>query len=252
MRSPPAHKPPYTVICLGWLGSEERQLRKYADVHVSLGATRVVLRSATVLDIFVRHRKLESVALSVLSEAGQPGLGGTPPPPIIIHAFSNGGAFVVWKLYEALLRGGSPHGLRIAGVVWDSAPALVTPETGAAAFCGTLQARWLQGPAYVAARALMHVALAWPPYASSMGGRFWAAMTAIPWASLYVYSLADEITLPGPLAELVATRTASQPSPQRSVVLGDTAHVQHLRKRPVEYTAALRAFVADVLEMPAS
>ena len=240
-----APPPRYTAICLGWLGSKDHHLQKYADIHLSLGASRVLVRTSSVTDLFLSHHNINNVALSVIKDVS---LGARPdgPDPVILHAFSNGGAFVVWKLM-ALLDSGAYPGFKIAGIVWDSAPATVTADTGASAFSSSIRYQWLQAPAYHIVRGILRIALLLKSYRRALDTDFWSAMASVPYASLYIYSTADRITLAAPLSALILERTHRLPTLQRSLVLSDSGHVRHLVMYPAEYVGAMTSFLQEVL-----
>jgi len=67
---------------------------------------------------------------------------------------------------------------------------------------------------------------------------FGAAMKAIPYAGLYVFSTADPITLAGPLQALVTERGQSFLTTQRILIFTDSGHVQHMMKHRREYENA--------------
>ncbi len=148
---------PFVSVCLGWLGAHERQLQRYADLHSNLGATRVLRRVAPAFNQFVNHRGLVLLAEDVLSTLQH----DHPHIPVIIHCFSNGGAFVLWKLRAALeeapLRFPSVH---IAGVIFDSAPAFVTRTTAARAVTSGIQSPLAQAAARAVASCVMGILLA--------------------------------------------------------------------------------------------
>ena len=243
---------PYVTICFGWLGCEERQLQRYADMHTVLGALKVYKYVAPAFDVALNHNNLTAMARSALERTK----ADYPATPIFLHCFSNGGAFVVRCLHDLISLPATSHdfeGVQIAGVIWDSAPAFISSDSAARAMTGGFRATFARNVAFsilkstlVACEAL-NVACGRDPK-DSVGSRFWSAMKTIPVASLYIYSRSDVITLAAPLDALVDSRSAALSAPQRRLVFLDTAHVQHMLGHPDEYIEAVRSFISEVLK----
>jgi hypothetical protein len=90
---------PVFLIC-GWAGSQDRSLRKYAELIASFGFPSVRSSQPT-RNIFSpieypRRRWAESLLDFTISQ------NLVPPRPIILYAFSNGGGFVVEQIYKIL------------------------------------------------------------------------------------------------------------------------------------------------------
>lgn len=242
---------PFVTICFGWLGCEERKLQRYADMHTSLGALKVYKYVAPAFDVALNHNNLTALARSALERAK----ADYPATRIFVHCFSNGGAFVVRRLYDLISLPATSRDfedVHIAGVIWDSAPAFMTPDSAARALTGGFREAFARNVAFsvlksalVGSKALAFACGRDPK--DSVGRRFWAAMESIPVASLYIYSRSDSITLAAPLDALIDSRSATLSMPQRRLVFSDTAHVQHMLGHPKEYSEAVSSFISEVM-----
>ena len=163
--------------------------------------------------------------------------------PIIVHCFSNGGGFVYaehlreWEAGRTTTLDPS----RIAGLVYDSAPAYLHTQAGARAVTESLPPGLLRTVLYYAFLGGMHV---WNAVAGDRGATgFWHVVTTAPalGPELYVYSQDDAITSAPELRELVQTRGAAG-VPVSSLVLASSPHVTHLRTAPATYAATVGAW----------
>jgi hypothetical protein len=140
---------PYTSLCLGWLGATERQLQRYGEMHIALGSTRVIQRIAPTYDQFMNHRGLSDIAEEVLSTLQR----DHAKVPVIVHCFSNGGAFVLWRLLQLLQADPARFGdVTLRGIIFDSAPATVTRITAARAMTSDIKHPLLRSVAFHAMR----------------------------------------------------------------------------------------------------
>jgi hypothetical protein len=122
------HAPVFLI--LGWAGSHDRSLRKYAELIASFGFPSVRSSQPTrnIFSPIERPRRQWAEALLDFTLSQKL----APPRPIIFYAFSNGGGFVVEQIYK-ILREEHPSKkfkavylpyLRrsILGCIFDSAP----------------------------------------------------------------------------------------------------------------------------------
>lgn len=239
------------VVLYGYVGSSPRVLEKYVQALCETGKTRLVYHTtAPTLDVFCRPgnmRRLAEASLNLLSErhAGE---------PVVIMAMSNGGAFVYANILRLLSEDGArPRDRRrysnlvISGVVFDSAPAYMTVDSGALAVSAGIKNSWARTIAYWIAYCLLPVMLV-VLIGSDGPRRFYALLAAdpLPAPVLYIYSAHDKLTDVGQLDALIEQRRARHPQGPgavRTLRIGElealSPHVAHLIKHPERYRAAI-------------
>ncbi|KAG0491506.1 hypothetical protein HPP92_004904 [Vanilla planifolia] len=132
----------WTVVLLGWLGAEEKHLRRYADIYIARGFRSVQfvvpLREVVGLDF---GRKLEEKVARLADELAHWCSDTTRDGKernLLFHTFSNTG----WLVYGALLRNLHSRGdviAKIKGCVVDSGAASeISSMIWAAGFCAAL------------------------------------------------------------------------------------------------------------------
>ncbi|KAG9392789.1 Protein of unknown function DUF829, TMEM53 [Carpediemonas membranifera] len=121
--------PPTATLLLGWLGSNNRKLRRYSEAYAGMGIpsigfvppmwywTKPDLRQKSMLTLMDR---LEA-ALEAQSFANS-------TPRLVVHAFSNNGALALSELFAGLGTSRYPLIARDLRVILDSAPAPVDPD----------------------------------------------------------------------------------------------------------------------------
>ena len=240
------------VVLFGWVGSSPRLLAKYASAFLAgapgsaASARRVYSTTARTLDVFVRPAGLRALAREALELLAQRHAG----EPAGLAYMSNGGAFVHLHVLEEL-RGARFGAVRVAGTVFDSAPAYLSQDSMARAPTAAIRSAPLRVAAYLALRILLPVVL---PLVHGLGvaQRFFAGFAAdpLPCPALYIFSAHDAITDCARLDALVAQRRAAHPLGARGIrtlrIAADepaSAHVAHLMRHPERYRSAL----ADLL-----
>jgi hypothetical protein len=116
------------IAIMGWAGAQDRALRKYAEMVASWGlpSIRSVQPAALLFSPIALPRRRWAERLLAFAAAQ----GLSPPRPLILYAFSNGGAFIIEQIAQLAARGSPEHAhLRrsILGCVFDSAPAYLHP-----------------------------------------------------------------------------------------------------------------------------
>lgn len=251
-------------LLLGWALSTDRQTRHYAGLLHELGVGTVLRATAGTYDTFFSRpgrRRLAEEALDALAEHA----ARHPGRPAWLFLMSNGGAFVYEEMLDALRRDGSDGtgggggaagaapgarrwgGVRLAGAVFDSAPAALTVRSASLGMTEFIRTPALRSLAYAAAVALHSTVLPPAPHNDA----FFAALRAdaLPLPALYIYSDDDVVTDAATLTEFVAWRRARHPlGPQRGVaelhITEPSAHVSHYRSHKARYVAAVRDFLA--------
>ncbi len=175
-----------------------------------------------------------------------------PEQQLIIHSFSNGGAFLVaehlrsWRQGEATTLDPS----RVAGLVFDSAPAYLHAAAGGKAMTASMAPGPLRSAAAAAVTVLSKV---WGASAGDRGPEgYWNLMRSfeplqreqgqLGCPELYIYSRDDAITHFSDLDRLVSHRDNLPRSHVLRTVLDSSPHVSHLKTCPNTYTELCAAF----------
>lgn len=127
---------PQLVVMCGWMDARLAHLEKYSSAYRLLfpAATILILRSrqSTFYSFRSSAKALEPAVRVVQQQIGpssaQLKLPTTPPPSILVHAFSNGGCRSVMQLDEQLRRL-NPDGLQAKAVSVPSSSAIVSELT---------------------------------------------------------------------------------------------------------------------------
>jgi hypothetical protein len=181
-----------------------------------------------------------------------------PRAPILVHLFSGGGFIFVGWVFQLLadLKSAEAAAVRgrIAGIVLDSSPALVTPDVSSRALVAAALGRPAAG---------IEAALPWlvKPTAAMVAGYLQLpfvreALVGVEaaWASaaprcplLCLYSDADALIEPAVVEQFMRARAADGCVTVARKFAG-SAHVDHLRRYPHEYAAQVAAFAADAVQ----
>ena len=178
-----------------------------------------------------------------------------PKGNMIIHSFSNGGAFLVAEHLRSWSKGESTtlDPARVAGLVFDSAPAYLHAGAGGKAMTASMP----PGPVRsTAAAAITVLSTVWGSLVGERGpDGYWKLMggfqplqrgdgTVCP--ELYVYSEDDTITHFSDLQGLVHGRAELPGSHVLEAVFRSSPHVSHLKTAPSTYAAICGAFAKYV------
>jgi hypothetical protein len=265
VRSTVPHKDDAPVVMLfGFWGAKPSILRKYAAEFSSRGMD-CVWAIAPFVSIMLRVRPLLHAfvvaAMGVLREVA----GGRK---VVLMAMSNGGCFpleTVWELRQAKhgkqsdvwgrrrldrleqLPAESVRGIHFAGTIFDSCPARFHVGRIATAASIAMGSGILGLLVYSFVYSVLSVIsmLDWlgllGPYSAEAFTR--TMETTTPYGpELFLYSRADKLTESEWVEEVISKRRAL---PGAKVVVQhfpESDHVDHLRKSPTEYRAALDEF----------
>jgi hypothetical protein len=266
-RSPAALAGGEVCMLLGWALSTDRQTRHYAGLLHELGVGTVLRATAGPYDTFFSRpgrRRLAEEALDALAAHA----AGHPGRPAWLFLMSNGGAFVYEEMLDALRSDGSDGtgggggaaaaaggprrrwgGVRLAGAVFDSAPAALTVRSASLGMTEFIRTPALRHAAYAAAYALHATVLPPAPHNDA----FFKGLRAdtLPLPALYIYSDDDVVTDAATLSEFVAWRRAHHPLGDRAGsavhelhITAPSAHVSHYRAHKERYVGAVRGFLA--------
>lgn len=180
-----------------------------------------------------------------------------PKAPILVHLFSGGGFIFMGWVFQLLAELKSPEAeavrSRIAGVVLDSSPAMVTADVSSRALVAAALGRpaegieaelpWLIKPA----AAIVDGYLRLPYVKDALVGMDTAWMQQAPACpKLFLYSDADVLVQPQ-VVEGFMQQQEKRGSRTYSYKWKDSAHVDHYRRYPQEYKQQLQQFVQRAL-----
>lgn len=180
-----------------------------------------------------------------------------PTAPIIIHLFSGGGFIFMGWVFQLLaeLNNADADAVRgrIAGVVLDSSPAMVSADVSTRALVAAALGRpaegierelpWLIKPA----AAIVDGYLRLPYVKDALVGMDKAWMQQAPSCpKLFLYSDADVLVQPE-VVEGFMQQQQKRGSATYSYKWKDSAHVDHYRQYPEEYKQQLQQFAQRVL-----
>ncbi|XP_023016825.2 transmembrane protein 53 [Leptinotarsa decemlineata] len=104
------------ILLFGWAGCKDKYLAKYSEIYERKGL--ITLRYiAPVKCLFWKRYQMITIAENLVKFLIDLNFDNNP---IIVHCFSNGGAFMYQNFSLALNK--SPKPLQIKGVIFDSAP----------------------------------------------------------------------------------------------------------------------------------
>lgn len=250
----PTSPPPRAIVLLlGWLGAKPRSLTKYSELYQAGNCVTLQGTASSVGIISYDHAYLRTFLRQAISEVMKIWKMYDSSTPIILHAFSNGGAFVIAEVLFWYKHSDEEIDIfrnHLAGYVFDSAPVFVTsPKTGMKAVAGNFPPgsayRW---PATAAAALWLY------GYKLLIGDEVHRIFrhnilnsNAYPYNQAFIYSATDSITPVADVEETISARRALNERDGKgqiiTVKLEQSEHVDHLRKYPTEY----RKFVEQVL-----
>lgn len=122
------------VVVLGWLGGQDRHVKKYSDMYCKMGGGRVTtVRSLCSIEqgVWKMHERNAAMAQELLDTLESDAeLAGRP---VILAPFSNGGCQVIEFLLRAAYSGDKKAQSfvqnRLAGYVYDSCPVKVSTHS---------------------------------------------------------------------------------------------------------------------------
>ncbi|PIL34039.1 hypothetical protein GSI_03748 [Ganoderma sinense ZZ0214-1] len=251
---------PTVILIFGWLGAKMATLRKYGDAYGKLypSSAQIVIQADS-----LRYWKLGSArdraVLPAVQNLKKMGLFSAapegPPPRILIHALSNGGAMSLWDMAAVLRKHNiqPPPGSKCA-IIFDSTPTPPTYTLTVRAFTAGMRG-WLRKLLTAGVLTVVfflsfviRTILRRPrPLTREIAGLNDPAL--LPWTSkatprLYLYSTAD-IIVPASSVEEHAAHARMAGFPVEMVNFGRSAHVSHARDYPEQYWDAVKGFWAQ-------
>lgn len=279
----PVTKPILTVVLLGWLGSQQKHLKKYAEWYNARGINAVTftLPMADILSLSAAAKAEDHVEhltdqLSSWLEEETEGQKGTERQ-LVFHTFSNTG----WLIYGVVLEKLSVKGNwvdRIKGCVVDSAPAAdLDPQVWASGFSAALLKKrssatnggGMRDSGIADSRHPVFVEASKPHIAESafltLLEKFFVVFLKIPWINnrlsqvitvlskeqppcpqLYIYSTADKV-IPSKMVESFMEKQRQQGRIVKSFNFESSPHVDHFRSFPEIYSKQVSNFLQECL-----
>lgn len=255
-------QPRAVVLLLGWWGAKAKQLAKYTKLYQDRNCLTVQAIAEKSAVLTHNNRSLDECALiavdhivKILDELENKKV------PVIFHAFSNGGAYLIERL-EILIqeaRDGKNHsesnktllvlGERLQGEVFDSAPAYPSAQSAVRAMSSVFTSSIMRALISILVTShyyydmILHHVFGFP------NGRkdFYKFManSRLCLKQAYVYSAADDITDVVMLEELIASRKKISDDIHVKK-FDDSLHVQHLRMHEVAYNQFVERFLQTI------
>eukprot|EP00803_Ostreobium_quekettii_P005072 evm.model.scf_277.4 EVM.evm.TU.scf_277.4 scf_277:25704-30844(-) len=232
------------VVLMGWLGCEDRHLKKYSDVVKGMGYSIVRTTCPSSVCMSYSAAPTTAYAKDVLDFLVASGLDTRRQ--MVFYIFSNNGAFV-WEKVARLLSTDrySMLAAHHRGTIFDSGPAYLSTTTAANALSTSVKNKLLK--LFLWCVTVVHLSVC--AFIDSIFRRadrpkqFWANMiedpTHVP--QLYLYCRNDKLSSSRKLDELVQQRKKRgvQVFSKRWDV---SRHCEHLRQHKDEYLTALKDF----------
>ena len=112
------------VLVLGWAGSNDKNVFKYAQIYEKLGYHTIRIAPSTRLSVFQPHLHKEYAIKLLDLIKSKPNLNDSP---IVVHTFSNAGTFFYRYVSEILNEENNPYEYlkkNVKTVIYDSGPGL--------------------------------------------------------------------------------------------------------------------------------
>jgi hypothetical protein len=253
------------VLLAGWLGCKPKNLNPYVQLYESLGFD-VIQKIPSTLMVFLsavscKEETTEKYA-NIPIEMTMHHLASTTIDEIqslnnshiLIHVFSNGGAFFWEALREMLSDERVVSNLRtkLMGIVFDSGPCDFSD--GLVAFSDALSFTSIDDRLLVDNQSKkIKEALGIEGDLKLRKQRacmYWKGMLTcqVEIPHLYICSKVDKLTPFAPLNELIGKRLKDKgPNYTMCLILEDSPHVLHYKKYPDEYTSSIKAFLHHCL-----
>jgi hypothetical protein len=260
--------PRAVVLLLGWWGAKAKQLAKYTKLYQDRNCLTVQAIAEKNAVLTHNNRSLDECALiaadhivKLLDELDNKKV------PVIFHAFSNGGAYLIERL-EVLIqeaRAGKSQsasnrtllllGARLQGQIFDSAPAYPTAQSAVRAMSSVFTSSIMRALVSILVTSHYYYDMVLHHVFGFPNGRkdFYKFMadSRLCLKQAYIYSAADDITDVTLLEELIASRRKITDD----IIVkkfDDSLHVQHLRMHEVAYTEFVERFLETIDSSPAS
>lgn len=251
------------VVMLGWHGAKARNVEKYAQVYEKMGFSSVSCTAPlhVTFGFETKQREYAQAIFGFVFEDDR--LADGVNNGVVIHVFSNGGGFVLWRLQDML--SGSPRsakstiepewisrlrkGITVAALVFDSAPCYPHPEAGASAI---IRGSQLPGPIrhLIAWVTVFLMGLAFKIFSGELPGPpYFRAMEELDLQCPEVYLYAKDDDLVDDLTPALINKKRERISQDshgcfiEAHAFDNSNHVIMLRTHPEEYERIIRSVV---------
>lgn len=255
-------KPRAILVLLGWWGAKRRHLAKYAEIYNADCQTVLVICDSVAFlgmgrfDKFIdscARQTMRTVVTLLKREERFADL------PVVTHAFSNGGAYVVYLMEQYIRRaesyklGSSDREWMLLSNHWraqllDSAPAWPGLETSVAAAKGIFRNPLLRLVVTITIHLVTlieDILLRGLLRRSDWRTDYTDAVSAsLVDYQAYIYSPADEVTDFRSLEKVIQSSQSKVVATKR---FEDSNHVEHMRKHPEAYRQFCCDFLTQVL-----
>jgi len=240
------------VVCVAWLGAQERHFRKYTQMWQAMGCPTLSIRPQTSSIVFPPLGDRQARSFLRELEGVREAHAGRH---MLLHVFSNAGFLFAGTALRLSARA-SKQGevascpLELAcGVIFDSAPARLTPDMAARGFVSAGLGKPAKGiqhsrPRSVAAATSIFKIFLNAPYIAARSDEVWEAWrtTAPLCPQLYMYST-DDVLIPQNEIRSFQESQRERGVDVRERIWTDSAHCEHYRRYPEEYVSQLKEFV---------
>uniref|UniRef100_A0A7S1CZI7 Transmembrane protein 53 n=1 Tax=Cyclophora tenuis TaxID=216820 RepID=A0A7S1CZI7_CYCTE len=250
------------VVVLGWFGSKLRHVQKYSELYEARQCATITGHLDELTVLLTDSVKIEAFVQDVVHEAAKL-LRMDKDTPLVLHAFSNGGALVIKAIEQHIDRMNSlsdSYGpdwqivrerLACGAEFFDSSPVYIHPHAIQNSVKAGISSTILQFFASMLMWFLLHLSnfLSYAHGIPTFRESYWNHWTSSPRnvcpTQAYVYSTADDITDPAKVLELTKIR-AQKGVNVLTKCFDDTGHVQHLLKRKPEYCVMINTVLSAI------
>merc|ERR1711971_482618 len=226
----PYGPPPLTLI-FGWAGSTDKNLVKYSKIYLNQGCTtaHMTLPTSHIFRVTEAVPEVMSEVVHQLEEVG------VRERPLLVHCLSDTG-IMCYQGLQLATRGK----LDVRGVVWDSCPG-PRPEITIPRVAALLAVNWycarkdgLNSSDAAASSYRLLIDRGWPNLLRKMHKEV---------EELFLYSNTDYYLPQKYLESEVLEKRRREGARFSATRFSGSAHVQHLRKHPAKYEAAVVDFL---------
>lgn len=254
--------PPPLTLLFGWAGSTDRNLLKYSDIYLKQGCTTAHMTLPT-SHIFRVTEEVPEVMSEVVDQLEEVGIRERP---LLVHCLSDTG-IMCYQGLQLATRGK----LDVRGVVWDSCPG-PRPEITVPRVAALLAVNWYcarkdglnSADAAMSSYRLL-IDRGWPNLIRRMQGKqLELSVIQGVWSGhfgrdhfqlhkeveeLFLYSNSDYYLPQKYLESEVLQRRRKEGARFSATRFSGSAHVQHLRKHPKKYEAAVVEFLKRTMSV---
>ena len=240
-------EPRAVVLLLGWWGAKTKHLSKYAEIYRQKHCFTVQAIGDKIAVLAHDNSSLDDCICTAVQHMAKLLNAVENDIPVIVHAFSNGGAYLLERLEKLILKARETKanadlilvGERMKGQIFDSSPVYPSVEAATKAMVPVFPSKFMQ----MLIGTIFYINGALSLFFKFITGKktyeeqFWEHMISTEMCKnqAYIYSTTDTITNVEHLECLIESREALSDSNVRRLKFEDSQHVQHLRTHPNDY-----------------